>query len=328
MKKDSLPGLSLAGLGLIAALAACGHREAPVPATTAVDATVDPRLKQINHFVVIYLENRSFDHLFGNFPGANGRANAGDSSKQLDKNSVELAALNKEKNIPSQPDPRFPPANGDAPLPNAPFDIGRYVPPGPAYIKAVADTEAEYRRLEQALEYATYQYHHNPLTYFRKYDEGTQGRAEHLKDYDDMMTAIKNDQLPQVAFYKPLGKFNQHSGYSNIIDADRHLKEVIDALQSSKAWEDTAVIITYDEFGGYWDHVAPPKLDQWGPGPRIPALIVAKHAKRGYVDHTFYDTTSILATLEHRFGLTPLTDHDKNANDLANAFEMPGTGTN
>jgi acid phosphatase len=146
MKKYSLLRLSLVGLGLLTALAGCGHHE--VSATAAVDATVDPRLKQINHFVVIYLENRSFDHLFGNFPGANGRENAGDSSKQLDKNGVELkalppvynmsmlsrslAALNKEKNIPSQPDPRFPPANGDAPLPNAPFDIGRYVPPDQA----------------------------------------------------------------------------------------------------------------------------------------------------------------------------------------------------
>jgi len=66
------------------------------------------------------------------------------------------------------------------------------------------------------------------------------------------------------------------------------------------------VVVTYDEFGGIWDHVAPPKGDRWGPGPRIPAMIVSPFAKRGYVDHTQYDTTSILAFITRRFGLPEL----------------------
>jgi len=63
------------------------------------------------------------------------------------------------------------------------------------------------------------------------------------------------------------------------------------------------VIVTHDENGGFWDHVAPPKGDRWGPGVRIPAIIVSPYAKRGFVDHTPYDTTSILRLITKRFQL-------------------------
>ena len=63
------------------------------------------------------------------------------------------------------------------------------------------------------------------------------------------------------------------------------------------------IVVTYDENGGFWDHVAPPKGDRWGPGTRIPAIIVSPFAKKGYVDHTQYDTTSILRFITRRFEL-------------------------
>ncbi len=78
--------------------------------------------------------------------------------------------------------------------------------------------------------------------------------------------------------------------------------------------KDTLVVVTYDEFGGQWDHVPPPGLgtrgahDEFGPGTRIPALLVARSLTRSGVDHTVYDTTSIMATIEHQFGLDPV-DH-------------------
>jgi phospholipase C len=65
-------------------------------------------------------------------------------------------------------------------------------------------------------------------------------------------------------------------------------------------------VVTYDENGGFWDHVAPPKGDRWGPGSRIPTLIVSPFAKKGFVDHNFYDTTSILRLITKRFALPPL----------------------
>lgn len=82
------------------------------------------------------------------------------------------------------------------------------------------------------------------------------------------------------------------------------------------------IILTYDEHGGFWDHVAPPKVDRWGPGARVPAIVISPFARRGFVDHTVYDTTSILATIEHRFGLAPLTERDKNAKDLSSALDF------
>ena len=86
------------------------------------------------------------------------------------------------------------------------------------------------------------------------------------------------------------------------------------------------VVVTYDEFGGQWDHVSPPKVDRWGPGTRVPALVISpKLPKKFAVDHTRYDTTSILATIEHRYGLKPLTKRDRKANDLSRAF-MHGCG--
>jgi acid phosphatase len=96
--------------------------------------------------------------------------------------------------------------------------------------------------------------------------------------------------------------------------------EVLKKLAQSPLWASTAVIITYDENGGSWDHVAPPKIDKWGPGSRVPTLIVSPFAKRGFVDHTQYDTSSILKLIEERYGLQPLSSRDAAAKDLTNAF--------
>ena len=88
----------------------------------------------------------------------------------------------------------------------------------------------------------------------------------------------------------------------------------------------TLVVVTYDEFGGQWDHVSPPTDDAWGPGTRIPALVIGRSLTRSGVDHTQYDTTSILATIERSFGLEPLSDRDAEVNDLAPAVAVGGRG--
>jgi phospholipase C len=66
------------------------------------------------------------------------------------------------------------------------------------------------------------------------------------------------------------------------------------------------VVVTYDENGGFWDHVAPAKADRWGPGNRVPAFIISPYAKMGMVDHTQYDTTSILRFITNRYDLPVL----------------------
>jgi phospholipase C len=155
-----------------------------------------------------------------------------------------------------------------------------------------------------------FQYHHQPFNYFADLAPGTAARAEHLRDGglggSEFIKAIDGGTLPQVAFYKPQGNLNEHAGYTDVLDGDRHIADLVGHLQKSPQWGHMVVVITYDENGGFWDHVAPPKGDRWGPGTRIPALIVSPFAKQRLVDHTLYDTTSILSLITRRFALPTL----------------------
>ena len=89
-------------------------------------------------------------------------------------------------------------------------------------------------------------------------------------------------------------------------DGDSHIADVVGWLQASPQWKNMLVVITYDENGGFWDHKAVPKGDVWGPGSRIPALIISPWARKGAVDHTQYDTASILRFITRRFQLPTL----------------------
>jgi phospholipase C len=424
-----------------------------------------PGLDKINHIIVIYLENRSFDNLYGLFPGANGVANAGDAAKQVDKNGKPYDTLPPALNTnvrPAAVDTRFP-----SDLANAPFrseayaglhettgdllhrfyqeqlqinggkmdkfvawsDAGglvmstydgskmplwdyakRYVlmdnffhaafggsflshfwlvcactpvypdVPDNLLIKLDADgnlvkdasvTPDGYavntmqprqgphdasitnpgqllplqempnigdRLSAKGISWAWYsggwddavagkpgplfQFHHQPFAYFQNTANGTPGAKERLKDERDLVAGIQKGELPQVVFFKPGGEENEHPGYTNILDGEKHTADLIDMIERSPLWKDTAIIITYDENGGLWDHVAPPKIDRWGPGTRVPTLVISPFAKKGFVDHTQYDTTSVLKLIETRFGLAPLGSRDAATNDMTNAFDL------
>jgi phospholipase C len=167
-----------------------------------------------------------------------------------------------------------------------------------------------------------FQYHHQPFAYFAKYADGTPGRAQHLKDEKEFIVAAHAGTLPAVSFVKPLGDANEHPGYTDLMSGELHALQLINAVRNGPNWKDAAIIVTYDENGGFWDHVSPPKGDRWGPGSRVPAIIISPFAKKGFIDHTTYDTTSILAFIEHRFGLSPLGTRDAAANDLSAAFTL------
>ena len=156
----------------------------------------------------------------------------------------------------------------------------------------------------------TFQFHHQSFNYFANFAPGTAARAEHLRDGGlngvEFVKAIDAGQLPQVTFYKPQGNLNEHAGYADVMDGDQHIADLVAHLEKSPQWAHMLVVITYDENGGFWDHVAPPKADRWGPGSRIPAFIVSPFAKKGVVDHTQYDTTSILRFITRRFDLPML----------------------
>lgn len=148
-----------------------------------------------------------------------------------------------------------------------------------------------------------FQYHHQPFNYFVQ--QGPQNPLERSKRLRDgglgdesatnrFVADAEAGKLPAVTFYKPQGNLNMHAGYADVAAGDRHLDRVIKVLRNSPQWQNMVVVVTVDENGGWWDHVAPPKGDRWGPGTRIPALVVSPFARKGTVDHTVYDTASIL----------------------------------
>jgi phospholipase C len=168
-----------------------------------------------------------------------------------------------------------------------------------------------------------FQWHHQPYAYFDNYAPGTRGRAAHLQDEQNFFSDLDGDNLPAVSFIKPLGPDNEHPGYANLIRGQRHVADIVHAVQQSSAWDSTAIIITYDENGGRWDHVPPPVRDRWGMGTRVPAIIISPFARTGYVDPTQYETLSILRTIEESFNIEPLNERDASATSLGNAFQLP-----
>ena len=176
-----------------------------------------------------------------------------------------------------------------------------------------------------------FQFHHQPFNYYANYAEGGTGR-NHLQDekaFSNLVgSSTQNCKLNQVSFVKPIGLENEHPGYTSETAGSNHLIGLLKAINGSACRKDTMVVVTYDEFGGQWDHVAPPGQggtagphDKWGPGTRIPALILAPRLRGDFVvDHTQYDTTSILATIEHRWGVAALGPRDGAVNDLSNVF--------
>jgi acid phosphatase len=170
-----------------------------------------------------------------------------------------------------------------------------------------------------------FQPHHQPFNYYAQFDPATHSwqRALHLKDYGTLVADIAAGRLPPVVFYKPQGNLNQHPGYAAIADGDAHIAELVAKLRAGPQWSKMVIVITYDEYGGAWDHVAPPRGDLLGPGTRVPALIISPFAKKGVVDHTPYDTGSILRLMIRRFDLAVLPGIVRRDRALAEHGESP-----
>jgi phospholipase C len=169
---------------------------------------------------------------------------------------------------------------------------------------------------------STFQFHHQPFAFFRRYADGTEAKQRHLVDETAFLDDLRAHHLPGVSFIKPLGIANEHPGYASLMAGQEHVASLVSAIQRSPEWRSTAVIITYDENGGRYDHVAPPSGDRWGPGVRVPAIIISPYARRHLVDHTRYETVSILRFIERRWHLRPLGERDAHANDLTAAFDF------
>jgi acid phosphatase len=183
-----------------------------------------------------------------------------------------------------------------------------------------------------------FQFHHQPFNYYASFAPGTAARAAHLRDEQEFLqlarSSTKACNLKPVSFVKPIGAHNEHPGYASETAGSSHLIELLEAVQDSRCAKDTMVVVTYDEFGGQWDHVTPPGQggtpgphDVFGPGTRLPALVISPFLRGNFVvDRTQYDTTSILATIERRFDLAPLSSRDAAVHDLSGVFHAKNPG--
>ena len=158
-----------------------------------------------------------------------------------------------------------------------------------------------------------FQFHHQAFNYFANFAIGTAARTAHLKDEAEFFQAAQNGTLKPVSFIKALGEENEHPGYASESQGSSHLVDLIQAVMNGPQANDTLIVITYDEFGGQWDHVPPPPhnrngaraaaADVWGPGTRIPVLLVSKSFTHGGVSHEDFDTTSIIKMIERKYRL-------------------------
>ncbi len=133
----------------------------------------------------------------------------------------------------------------------------------------------------------------------------------------------QNGNLPAVSWVVT-GHDSEHPPDSTCVGENWTVQQ-INAVMQGPDWNTTAIFVTWDDFGGFYDHVPPPGLDQFGLGPRVPLLMISPYAKRGFVSHSQYEFSSFLAFVEKRFHLKALTSRDAAANDMTDGFDFNQT---
>ena len=131
---------------------------------------------------------------------------------------------------------------------------------------------------------------------------------------------LRQGTLPAVSYMLALGA-TEHP-LTSLESGQVFVKTVLQALMRSEAWHESAFLLTYDDWGGWYDHVPPPQVDEYGYGFRVPALLVSPFARPGHIDSTVHDFTSILGFIEENWGLAPLADRDAQANSIRSAFDF------
>ncbi len=144
--------------------------------------------------------------------------------------------------------------------------------------------------------------------------------SSHIVDLSQYYVDLQNGTLPSVAYVIPSGA-SEHPP-SSLKSGQTFVKTLIQELMRSSAWNSSAFLLAYDDWGGWYDHVLPPQVDQYGYGPRVPAILVSPYAKKGYIDNTTLDFTSILKFIEQNWGVASLAQRDAQANNFLSAFDF------
>jgi phospholipase C len=157
-----------------------------------------------------------------------------------------------------------------------------------------------------------------PLNYPRFLDDPE--LSSRIVNLDQYFNDLRDGTLPEVAYIVPSGSSEHPPG--NLESGQRFVRTLIVELMRSTAWASSAFMWTYDDWGGWYDHVRPPQVDRFGYGFRVPALMVSPYAKRGHVDSTTLDYTSTLSFIEENWSLRPLARRDRAADSMLSAFDF------
>ncbi|MEP7033223.1 MAG: alkaline phosphatase family protein [Actinomycetota bacterium] len=143
----------------------------------------------------------------------------------------------------------------------------------------------------------------------------------HIFPVDGVLADIRDGRLPPVTWITPRFELSEHPEYS-FCHGQNWSTRVIDAIMNSPMWKDTAIFLTWDDYGGFYDHVPPPQVDGFGFGIRVPLLVLSPYAKDGFVSHELGEFSSVLRFVEDNWGLTQLTQRDRNATPFMSAFDF------
>lgn len=145
---------------------------------------------------------------------------------------------------------------------------------------------------------------------------------------ENFVKDVRRGNMPEVSWIIPSESYNEHPGGGKSVCAGENWTvHQVNTIMKSEYWESTAIVVVWDDFGGFYDPVPPPQFDIMGLGPRTPALIISPYTRTGdnpdggYVDETVYEFSSVLAFIERLFGLEPMTDRDADADPLSGAFD-------
>jgi phospholipase C len=310
----------------------------------------------IRHVIMLMRENRSFDHLFGHFPGADGLPAGAPVTRAttacLPNPPHDQAEFQHLYTGGAYRDPAATTYYTETDLP-ANWALARRFtlcdryfaaalgPTFPNRVLSIAASAGSYRdnppriqspllprptivdRLDAArLDWACYMANtpdakYNPVLYYP--ERATDPRASHT--FDEFLVAAASGTLPAVSWVIPEEPLTEHPP-DDPRWGQRFAALTVQAVASGPQWAESALILNYDESGGFYDHVEPLRVDDVGYGFRVPCTVVSPYAKAGHVSHVAYDHTSVLAFVERVFGLRPLTQRDAAAKPLEDCFDF------
>ena len=141
---------------------------------------------------------------------------------------------------------------------------------------------------------------------------------------NEFINDAKNGMLPQVSWISTPSPVSEHPPAS-VCEGENWTIALLQAIAAGPDWKDTAVFLTWDDWGGFYDHVPPQQIDVYGLGFRVPLLVISPYAKPGFIDHSRTEFSSVLKFIETDFGLPALTARDQNSPDLTDAFDFQQT---